>query len=186
MVFKHIQEWWLNHLSGEPFPVLNNPFCKEAFPDIQKFFLISWYSAHEHSPVSYSSLICRYFYPNAAQTILSFLYRHVSEEYWAAFDTDGLSLLPVPHILCQGCPGFPLCVSWSNLREWELRAFNILWGLHNEILIQYLLWLKGSSHLELCLTNPAADPSSWPRCPHTATSPPSTHPRWEETSISVP
>jgi len=24
-----------NHLPGESIPVLNNPFCKEAFPDIQ-------------------------------------------------------------------------------------------------------------------------------------------------------
>ena len=30
-VFKGIQGWWLNHLLGEPIPVLHNPFCKEAF-----------------------------------------------------------------------------------------------------------------------------------------------------------
>jgi len=24
-----------NHLPGEPIPVLNNPFCKEIFPEIQ-------------------------------------------------------------------------------------------------------------------------------------------------------
>ena len=34
-VFKHIQGWWINHIRGEPIPVLNNPFCKEVFPDIQ-------------------------------------------------------------------------------------------------------------------------------------------------------
>ena len=34
-VVKHIQGWWLNHLPGQPIPVLNNPFCKEVFPDIQ-------------------------------------------------------------------------------------------------------------------------------------------------------
>ena len=32
---KHIQGWWLNHLPGEPIPVLNNSFWKEVFPDIQ-------------------------------------------------------------------------------------------------------------------------------------------------------
>ena len=35
MVFKHMQGWWLNHLPGEPVPVLNNPFCKEVFPNVQ-------------------------------------------------------------------------------------------------------------------------------------------------------
>lgn len=73
---------------------------------------------------------CSYFYPSAAQTVLSFLYRHASEEYWAALThsphTDGLSLTHVPHVLHQGCPGFLLCVSLSNLREWELKAFSIL------------------------------------------------------------
>ena len=34
-VFKHIQGWWLNPLPGEPIPVLNHPFCKEVFLDIQ-------------------------------------------------------------------------------------------------------------------------------------------------------
>ena len=33
MVFKHIQEWWIKHLPGEPVLVLNNPFCKEVFPN---------------------------------------------------------------------------------------------------------------------------------------------------------
>ena len=33
MVFKHIQG--LNHLPEQHIPVLNNPFCKEVFPDIQ-------------------------------------------------------------------------------------------------------------------------------------------------------
>ena len=38
MVFKHIQGWYLNHLPGEPIPVLNNPFCKEVFPDKANLF----------------------------------------------------------------------------------------------------------------------------------------------------
>jgi len=35
MIFKHTQRWWLNHLPGEPIPVLNDPSYKEIFPDFQ-------------------------------------------------------------------------------------------------------------------------------------------------------
>ena len=35
MVFRCHQGWWFNHLPGEPIPVLNHPFSKEVFPDIQ-------------------------------------------------------------------------------------------------------------------------------------------------------
>ena len=40
MVFKHIQGWWLHDLPREPTPVLNNPFCKEVFPDRKKFIFL--------------------------------------------------------------------------------------------------------------------------------------------------
>ncbi|KAK4818457.1 hypothetical protein QYF61_013663 [Mycteria americana] len=32
---KNIQEWRLHHLSGQPVPMLDNPFSKEIFPNIQ-------------------------------------------------------------------------------------------------------------------------------------------------------
>ena len=52
MVFKDIQGWWLNHLPGEPIPVLNNPFCKEVFPDIQTKLTLMQLEAVSPHPVT--------------------------------------------------------------------------------------------------------------------------------------
>jgi len=52
MVFKHIQGWWLNHLPGEPIPVLNSPFCKEVFPDIQPKLTLVQLEAISPHPVT--------------------------------------------------------------------------------------------------------------------------------------
>jgi len=53
MVVKHIQGWWLNHLPGEPILVLNNPFCKEVFPDIQPKLTLEQPEAISPCPVAY-------------------------------------------------------------------------------------------------------------------------------------
>ena len=51
--FLNIQGWRLNHLPGEPIPVLNNPFCKEVFPDIQpKLTLVQSEAISPHSVTS--------------------------------------------------------------------------------------------------------------------------------------
>lgn len=52
MVFKHVQRWWLNHLPGEPIPVLYNPFCKEIFPDIQLKLTLAQLEAISPRPVT--------------------------------------------------------------------------------------------------------------------------------------
>jgi len=51
-VFKHIQGWQLNHLPGEPIPVLNHPFCKEVFPDIQPKLTLAQLKAISPHPVT--------------------------------------------------------------------------------------------------------------------------------------
>jgi len=51
-VFKHIQGWWLNHLPGQSIPVLNNPFCKEQFPDIQPELTLVQLEAISPRPVT--------------------------------------------------------------------------------------------------------------------------------------
>jgi len=52
MVFKHIQGWSLNHLPGEPIPVLNNPFSKDVFPDIQPKLTLMQLEAISPRPVT--------------------------------------------------------------------------------------------------------------------------------------
>jgi len=47
-----MQEWWLNHLPGEPIPVLNNPFCKGVFPNIQPKFTLVQFEAISPRPVT--------------------------------------------------------------------------------------------------------------------------------------
>lgn len=34
-LLKHLQGWWLHHLSGEPIPRSNDPFCGGTSPDVQ-------------------------------------------------------------------------------------------------------------------------------------------------------
>ena len=52
MVVKHIQGWRLNHLTGEPIPVINNPFCK-VFPDIQPQLTLAQLKAISPRPVTW-------------------------------------------------------------------------------------------------------------------------------------
>ena len=40
------------HLPGEPIPVLNNPFCKEVFPDIQPKLTLAQLEAISPHPVT--------------------------------------------------------------------------------------------------------------------------------------
>ena len=57
MVFKRIQGWWLNHLPGEPIPVLYNLFCK-VFPDIQPKLTLAQLEGISPCPVNRN--ICSY------------------------------------------------------------------------------------------------------------------------------
>ena len=41
-----------NSLPGEPIPVLNNPFCKEVFPDIQPKLTLAELEAISPHPVT--------------------------------------------------------------------------------------------------------------------------------------
>ena len=55
MVFKHIQGWWINHLPGDPILVLNNPFSKEVFSDIQRKLTLAQLEAISPCPVTYQN-----------------------------------------------------------------------------------------------------------------------------------
>ena len=134
MVFKYIQGWWLNHLPGEPIPVLNNPFCKEVFPDIQPKLTLVQLKAISPHPVS-----CRQWEEtNPALAVSTFQILEESNE-----------VSPQPPFLQTKQPQFLLS---KNLPQWiskHMQALHLtrgpkMWSLRPLHCCQITkCWLKG-------------------------------------------